>query len=115
MPSCFQCQGFFQESTNGFTGGSNVALYPSEIADIWSIYMQFPALSYLDVNRKAALFRLIFRIAGLSDTEARDLVQLDLCQGALEFYAVTEYAERYVCRDFYGEKGGGWTTEFNNL
>lgn len=76
--------------------------------------MQFPVLSFLDINRKGALFRVILRLAGRTDAQAATMVGTTLCQGAIEFYEVTTYAESVLVRLYFRSLEPGVTVESLN-
>lgn len=62
---------------------------------LWAIFLQYPVLSYLDSQRKAALFDAIFRIAMIGDTsnELGNLELQNFCIANVTHYSVANYEE----------------------
>ena len=86
-----QCGGYIDEDAMVVPGTEAVAL-PTDITDYWTIFLQFPALSFMDVARKQQLFTVIADL--LSVQAACSAVDYqDFCVSNVETYKVAEYKE----------------------
>ena len=78
--------------------GENITSFPSNPSDSWTIFLQFPLLSFLDTARRNILLR---NIAELADMGRRDMRSDDLnnfnesmiCVGRYEAYRLSYYEE----------------------
>ena len=69
-------------------------------ANVWTLFFQLPALSYLDPARKRALLSIVLDTLNLpgaapSNTDNPPNNLDDLCIGTFEFYGLTTFRERY--------------------
>ena len=77
----FQCSGF---------GQNGVAGYPDSVAQngsYWTVFFQFPLLSYMDNARKWALFQVLLETANSGSSLG------SLCVGNYTQYGVSTYNE----------------------
>ena len=73
---------------------------PAESDQFWTIFLQFPALSWMDVARKALIMQIIEEVAEagevgatLSDCKSGINDYLQFCVSNVETYEVAEYRE----------------------
>ena len=72
-------------------------MFPEEDEDFWTIFLQYPVLSWMDYQRKSSVLRIINEVAasGSVDNVDCDTVSnyAEYCVATVETYAVTEYRE----------------------
>ncbi len=103
VPCLQQCLGYDTNPDDNVPGVVGVIRdIPTTNTDtqIWTLWLQFPMISFLDVLRKEALFSVIL---DLINDEAGNLLDggpiglRDVCIGTFETINVAEYSEGYVC------------------
>ena len=74
--------------------GTARAKFPTTSDDFWTIFLQYPALSWMDVARKAQIMRIIEEVAETpSDCQTNINDYRDFCVSNVETYEVAEYRE----------------------
>ena len=88
-----QCRGYIDEDGK-VVPTTATADFPTTSDDFWTVFLQFPALSWMDVARKSAVLSIIHDIVTSQDscaTGIRDYRQF--CVSNVELYDVAEYSE----------------------
>jgi hypothetical protein len=89
----FWCQGYVDADGTVVTNSAS-AIFPDDVNEFWTIFLQFPALSWMDVERKGSVLRIISEIVGTCDDGTRTANNyMDYCVADVQTYAVTEYRE----------------------
>lgn len=92
----FYCRGTLDENMN-VIDDTEIVEFPTRAEDFWTIVLQYPALSYMDIARKRALFSVIWQLIlnGGGGCSGVNNFQ-DFCVAdAIPFY-VTEYRESVI-------------------
>ena len=66
--------------------------FPNATDEVWTIFLQFPMLSFLDAARKDNLFRTIASLMNAGGASPM-LNESDFCVGTYESYRLTYYEE----------------------
>ena len=88
-----QCRGYVDEN-NEIVASTARAVFPTESGMFWTIFLQYPALSWMDVARKASIMRIIRDVTASQTACSTNInVYSDLCVSNVETYQVAEYTE----------------------
>ena len=72
--------------------GTEAVILPTDPTNFWTIFLQFPALSFMDVERKKQLFAVIADL--LNEQDGCGAVDYqNFCVSNVETYKVAEYKE----------------------
>lgn len=85
-----QCRGYIGENGT-VVDGTAAEPFPESEDEFWTVFLQFPALSFMDVARKEELFDVIGRLATAGGCSGVDFA--DFCVANVETYRVSEYRE----------------------
>jgi hypothetical protein len=89
----FWCRGYMDSDMNVVAGTAR-AKFPTTSDDFWTIFLQYPVLSWMDVARKAQIMRIIEEVAETpSDCQTNINDYRDFCVSNVETYEVAEYRE----------------------
>ena len=74
--------------------GTERAEFPTNTDMFWTIFLQFPALSWMDVARKRSAMRIIQEVANSGTGCGTDFSNYrDFCVANVETYEIAEYRE----------------------
>ena len=90
--SLLQCRGYFDENGTVIPNTA-FAEFPDDPEQFWTIFLQFPALSFMDVTRKAQIFRIIHSLVSDGDGCTNVNPYMDFCIANVETYRVSYYRE----------------------
>lgn len=91
--SLIQCGGYVDEYNNVIDGTARFNL-PTDSSEFWTIFLQYPALSWMDVARKASVITTIRNIA-VTQSECSTGIPVveNLCVSNVETHDVSGYFE----------------------
>ena len=73
--------------------GENINSFPSSPSDSWTIFLQFPLLSFLDTARRNILLRNIAELAVMGNNNLNGFDGSRICVGRYEAYRLSYYEE----------------------
>ena len=79
-----------------FMPNTSLADFPTEANQFWTIFLQYPALSWMDVARKRSIMEIIQELVSDQDdcrTSIGNSLRTDFCISNVETYDVAEYSE----------------------
>lgn len=85
-----QCGGYVDDEGE-IVEDSALEEFPSSANDFWSIFLQFPVLSWMDVARKRQVMQRISEVAVAGGCAVEDY--RDFCVANVETFDVAEYRE----------------------
>lgn len=69
--------------------------YQNTVDNVWSVFVQFPLLAYLDTNRKRALIDTILNVLNSGDTTTALNIN-NVCLGPYTVYEITTFQESVI-------------------
>jgi hypothetical protein len=85
----FWCRGYV-DADGTVIDDTEFSIFPEQAEEFWTIFLQFPALSWMDVERKGSVLRIIDEIVGDCGTRFN---YTQYCVADVQTYEVTEYRE----------------------
>lgn len=74
--------------------GTESADFPTEPNQFWTIFLQYPALSWMDVARKRSIMEIIQELVSDQNDCSTGISNFtDFCVSNVETYDVAEYSE----------------------
>lgn len=89
-----QCRGYIGEDEKVIADTARFD-FPERADAFWTIFLQFPALSFMDIARKAQIFRIIHGLVANADRCIGQVTDnfMDFCIANVTTYKVSEYRE----------------------
>ena len=91
LVSAKQCRGYVDDE-GAVVPGTVAVPDPETDDDIWTIFLQYPALAYMDIARKQRLFFILGALIS-DDPMCMGVNYTDFCVDNVELYGVTDYEE----------------------
>ena len=90
----FRSRGYVDDE-GAVVPGTEAAPDPETDDDIWTIFLQYPALAYMDIARKQRLFFILAELisGGDSGPTSCSVDYTNFCVDNVELYGVTDYEE----------------------
>jgi hypothetical protein len=96
----FWCRGYIDENNTVVEGTTRVEFPdPDVTGNFWTVFLQYPALSWMDVARKASVLRIIQAIVTSQRECATNVMPYrEFCVADVSTYDVAQYTESVLIR-----------------